>query len=139
MAQLRSRATPLLAAAGKAESALSGEGGLRGFVQRMQARVRTGKILRPDVEDDVLRKPVSESNFRFPSPGSQRAPVVPQGSYHNVFNIEYHSRDVRRRHSQQQLRTRDAPASASAALPPTAGTPVHSTFLGMAGDFDRTH
>ncbi|KAI0567072.1 NADH:ubiquinone oxidoreductase subunit B14.5a [Gracilaria domingensis] len=101
----------------------------------MQARVRTGKILRPDVEDDVLRKPVSESKFRYPSPGSQPTPVVPQGPYENVFNIEYHSRDVRRRHTKHQIDA--AQAAATAGLPPTPGTPARSKFLGMAGDFDR--
>jgi len=66
---LRTRSRVLLDAAGKGESVMSGEGGLRGFVERVKERVTTGKLLRPDVEDDVLRKPVSESHFRFPSPG----------------------------------------------------------------------
>lgn len=66
---LRTRARVLLDAANKSESVMSGEGGLRGFIQRVQERLSTGKLLRPDVEDDVLRMPVSESNYRFPSPG----------------------------------------------------------------------
>lgn len=66
---LRARGRVLLDAANKSESVLSGEGGLRGFMHRVQERITTGKLLRPDVEDDVLRKPVAESKFRFPSPG----------------------------------------------------------------------
>lgn len=66
---LRSRAKVFLDTASKQESVISGEGGLRGFMQRVRERFITGKILRPDVEDDPLRKPVSESGFRFPSPG----------------------------------------------------------------------
>lgn len=65
----RSRALVVLETAGKAESVISGEGGLRGFMHRVRERFSTGKLLRPDVEDDVLRKPVTESKFRFPSPG----------------------------------------------------------------------
>lgn len=45
----------------------SGESG--GIVERLRNRFATGKILRPDVADDVLRQPVEESKFRFPSPG----------------------------------------------------------------------
>lgn len=66
---LRSRARIALDVASKTEGIISGEGGLRGFMQRLKARLTTGKLLRPDVEDDVLRMPVSESHFRFPSPG----------------------------------------------------------------------
>lgn len=66
---LRARGRVLLDAANKGETVLSGEGGLRGFMQRLRARVTTGKLLRPDVEEDVLRLPVTESKFRFPSPG----------------------------------------------------------------------
>lgn len=66
---LRARSRMLLDAANKSETIISGEGGLRGFVQRVRERFTTGKLLRPDVADDVLRKPVSESKFRYPSPG----------------------------------------------------------------------
>lgn len=66
---LRSRARALYDVAGKSETVISGEGGLRGFMQRVRQRLQTGKILRPDVADDVLRKPVEESKYRFPSPG----------------------------------------------------------------------
>ncbi|PXF47489.1 hypothetical protein BWQ96_02633 [Gracilariopsis chorda] len=132
---LRSRTAVLLNAANKSESVMSAEGGLRAFVQRLRERLSTGKILRPDVQDDVLRQPVSESKFRYPSPGSQQPPVVPQGPYEHVFNIEYHSRDARRRHTREQVHPSDA--AATAGLPPTAGTPAQSRFLGMAGDFDR--
>lgn len=66
---LRTRGRILLNAAGKGESVLSGEGGLRGLMERIRERLSTGKLLRPDVEEDVLRRPVEESKFRFPSPG----------------------------------------------------------------------
>lgn len=66
---LRSRGNMLLKAAKDGETVLSGEGGLRGFMHRVRERLSTGKLLRPDVEEDVLRIPVSESNYRFPSPG----------------------------------------------------------------------
>lgn len=66
---LRARSHVLLQAASKPESVISGEGGFRGFLQRLGARLSTGKILRLDVADDILRKPVSESEFRYPSPG----------------------------------------------------------------------
>ena len=122
----------LLQSANKSEPILSGEGGLRGMMQRMRDRFGTGKLLRPDVEDDVLRKPVSESKFRYPSPGAQQPPVVPQGPYQNVFDIAYHNRDVRRRHVREQVNVEGSQSG----LPPTAGTPPTSTFLGMAGDFD---
>lgn len=59
----------LLKAAKNGDTVLTGEGGLRGFMQRLRERLSTGKLLRPDVEDDVLRIPVSEAKFRFPSPG----------------------------------------------------------------------
>lgn len=66
---LRTRSRVLLEAAKKSEVVASGEGGLRGFMERVRERVATGKLLRPDVEDDILRMPVSESKFRYPSPG----------------------------------------------------------------------
>lgn len=66
---LRARGRVLLDAANKGETVLIGEGGLRGFMHRVRERLATGKLLRPDVEDDVLRKPVGEAKFRFPSPG----------------------------------------------------------------------
>lgn len=66
---LRTRAKIVLDTASKSESVISGEGGLRGLMHRVRERFATGKLLRPDVEDDPLRKPVSESGFRFPSPG----------------------------------------------------------------------
>lgn len=113
---------------------LSGEGGLRGLIQRITTRLSTGKILRPDVEDDVLRKPVSESQFRSPAPIEQGNVVVPQGPYKNVFDITYHARDLRRRNLREELAPADMPTSE---LPPTAGVPPQHVFLGMAGDFDR--
>lgn len=65
---LRSRARILLDSAAKADGPIF-EGGLRGFMGRFRERFTTGKLLRPDVEDDILRKPVSEAAFRYPSPG----------------------------------------------------------------------
>jgi hypothetical protein len=44
------------------------------FLQSLRKRVTTGKLLRPDVEDDILRQPVDKSLYRFPSPGY----VLPQ-------------------------------------------------------------
>lgn len=66
---LRSRALVTLQSAAKSESVISGEGGLRGFMQRVRERLSTGKLLRPDLEEDVLRLPVAESKYRHPSPG----------------------------------------------------------------------
>jgi hypothetical protein len=40
-----------------------------GFFKDIKKRVTTGKLLRPDVADDILRLPVDEAKFRFPSPG----------------------------------------------------------------------
>ena len=59
----------LAEAAKESESVLQGEGGFRGLMQRLRERFSTGKLLRPDVEEDVLRLPVEQSHFRFPSPG----------------------------------------------------------------------
>lgn len=66
---LRSGTRVLRAAAGKPYSVLSGEGGLRGLAQRVRERLASGKIVRPDVEDDVLRLPVEQSQYRSPAPG----------------------------------------------------------------------
>lgn len=65
----RASVRPLLCAARGPEPLLGGEGGLRGFVERLKQRLSTGKFVRPDVQDDYLRKPVDEESFRFPSPG----------------------------------------------------------------------
>lgn len=73
------------------------------------------------------------ASFLFNS--AQQEPIVPQGPYENVFDIAYHSRDSRRRNVREELSVEDA--TARAGLPPTPGTPVDSTFLGMAADFDR--
>lgn len=65
----RSSLRPLLNAAREGEPLFSSKGGLRGFMERLKERLSTGKFVRPDVEDDVLRKPVDVSHFRSPSPG----------------------------------------------------------------------
>lgn len=132
---LRARSRTLLAKAAKeGEIVLSGEGGLRGFIERVRERLVTGKLLRPDVEEDVLRLPVEKSQFRFPSPGEQAPAVVPQGPYKNVFDITYHRRDVRRRNLKEEV---DPSEANREGLPPTPGNPCQEIFLGMAGDFDR--
>lgn len=64
---------------------------------------------------------------------SQETPVVPQGAYKNVFDITYHSRDLRRRVTKEEI---DPSAAAKDDLPPTPGRPVTVTYLGMAGDYD---
>lgn len=56
----------LLAEAGKRDAASPAAPGL---LQDIRKRVSTGKILRPDVEDDILRQPVETAKYRFPSPG----------------------------------------------------------------------
>lgn len=129
---LRSTAR-VLSSSGKPGGFLVGEGGLRGLMQRVRERILTGKILRPDVEDDVLRLPVEQSGYRAAAPGVEQA-VVPQGPYKNVFDITYHDRDSRRRNTREELTAEDL---AKEGLPPTAGVPPTATFLGMAGDFDR--
>lgn len=65
---------------------------------------------------------------------AQQPPVVPQGPYAQVFDIAYHRRDARRRHTKEEVTAVDA---ATSGLPPTPGVPVSTTFLGLAGDFDR--
>lgn len=65
---LRSVSRVLRDTAGKSESVLSGEGGLRGLMQRLGERLSSGKLLRADLEEDVLRLPVEKSQFRYPSP-----------------------------------------------------------------------
>lgn len=50
-----------------------------------------------------------------------------------MFNIAYHPRDSRRRHTREQVNPEE---TQTAGLPPTPGNPATSTFLGMAGDFD---
>lgn len=51
-----------------------------------------------------------------------------------MFDISYHKRDSRRRNVKEQVTVGDA---VKAGLPPTAGKPVQSRFLGLAADFDR--
>lgn len=66
---LRSRARAfgaLLADAGKGDAASAAAPGL---LQDIRKRVTTGKLLRPDVEDDILRQPVEKAKYRYPSPG----------------------------------------------------------------------
>lgn len=74
MTALRSRARVILDAASKCDraamsSSSGGEGGLRGLVHRVRKTVLGGKFIRDDVGNDVLRRPVSETGFRMPSPG----------------------------------------------------------------------
>lgn len=59
---LRTRARVLLDAAKNGSSA-------PGILENVRKRVTTGKLLRPDVSDDILRQPVDQAKFRFPSPG----------------------------------------------------------------------
>lgn len=65
---------------------------------------------------------------------AQQPPVVPQGAYQNVFDIAYHKRDLRRRNLREEVTVHD---TAKDGLPPTAGMPVTSRFLGFAGEFNR--
>ena len=65
----RGQISPLLSATRSRQPLLGGKGGLRGFLERLSLRLSTGKLLRPDVSDDILRRPVEEERFRFPSPG----------------------------------------------------------------------
>lgn len=65
---------------------------------------------------------------------AQQPPVVPQGAYQNVFDIAYHKRDPRRKNLREEVTVDDA---ARDGLPPTAGTPAKSKFLGLAGEFNR--
>lgn len=65
---------------------------------------------------------------------AQPSPIVPQGPTKNIFDIAYHPRDSRRRNLREELTISDP---SKEGLPPTAGTPARTTFLGMAGDFDR--
>lgn len=69
---LRSRARLVLDTMSKSDRAMSssiGEGGLRGLIHRVRETVLGGKFVRQDVGNDVLRRPVSETGFRMPSPG----------------------------------------------------------------------
>lgn len=65
---------------------------------------------------------------------SQASPVVPQGPYKNVFDIQYYSRDSRRRITKEEVEPEDP---RKRALPPTPGTVPSERFLGWAGDFDQ--
>ncbi len=65
---------------------------------------------------------------------SQPPAVVPQGSYKNVYDITYHSRDTRRHITKEEV---DPFAAAKDDLPPTPGKPLTVTYLGLAGDFDK--
>jgi hypothetical protein len=58
---------------------------------------------------------------------------VPQGSYKNVYDITYHSRDSRRQVLRERIDTIDATKDG---LPPTPGNPISVTFCGLAGDWD---
>lgn len=40
-----------------------------GVASSIRERLATGKLLRPDVADDILRKPVDEAKYRSPAPG----------------------------------------------------------------------
>jgi len=43
--------------------------GLIGVLASLKERLATGKLLRPDVADDVLRLPMEQSKYRTPAPG----------------------------------------------------------------------
>lgn len=43
--------------------------GVIGFLASLKERLATGKLLRPDVADDVLRLPMEQSKYRTPAPG----------------------------------------------------------------------
>jgi len=109
-------------------------GGLRGLMDRLRTAFTRGKIVRQDVEEDNLRRPANETNFRFPSPGSQTKPSVPQGPEENIYNIAYYSRDARRVMRHEVVSPADLPPSD---LPPLAGIPPKHVHLGYYGDFDR--
>lgn len=62
---LRASARVLREAAGKSGGSVPGGG----LLQDIRKRISTQKFLRPDVEDDILRQPVDQAKYRFPSPG----------------------------------------------------------------------
>lgn len=62
---LRVSARVLREAAGKS----GGSAPAGGLLQDIRKRISTQKFLRPDVEDDILRQPVDQAKYRFPSPG----------------------------------------------------------------------
>lgn len=43
--------------------------GVIGFLASLKERLASGKLLRPDVADDVLRLPMEQSKYRTPAPG----------------------------------------------------------------------
>lgn len=120
----------------KTDGVLHGEGGLRGLMQRVTERLSSGKLIRPDVADDMLRVPVEKSQYRDTTVYEESEVIIPQGPYKNVFDITYHARDSRRKNAREELASADF-KPADDGLPPTAGVPPQHTFLGMAGDFDR--
>lgn len=122
--------------------------GVIGFLASLKERLATGKLLRPDVADDVLRLPMEQSKYRTPAPGDQRPTIVPTGPYKNVFDIAYFKRAPG---AAPAADAAAAPAVASAAspllsaaeaksaaeLPPTPGRAPVAIHLGYAGEFDK--
>ncbi|KAK4532998.1 hypothetical protein CCYA_CCYA14G3855 [Cyanidiococcus yangmingshanensis] len=117
-------------------------GGLRGFLERL----RRGRIFRADLEPENWREPWRESRFRYPSPGSQKPALIPQGPQQRVFDITYHSRDERRRVIRETYLLRVAPseptpssseASNTSSLPPTPGVFLRWQNLGSLKEFTR--
>ncbi|OSX70328.1 hypothetical protein BU14_0785s0005 [Porphyra umbilicalis] len=120
--------------------------GLIGVLASLKERLATGKLLRPDVADDVLRLPMEQSKYRTPAPGDQRPTIVPTGPYKNVFDIAYFKRgpgaglasDASAPASPAASPLLSAEEAKSAAdLPPTPGRVPVAIHLGYAGEFDK--
>ncbi|EME30698.1 hypothetical protein Gasu2_49430 [Galdieria sulphuraria] len=94
---------------------------IKAIVQDIVYRVRTGKIFRPDLPDYVQR--FSEvKNPRFHTHLQENAkPLVPQGPYKQVFDIQYYSRDTRRKIQREQVEPVKVFDPSAESLPPVPG------------------
>ncbi|GJQ11753.1 hypothetical protein GpartN1_g3544.t1 [Galdieria partita] len=94
---------------------------IKAIVQDIIYRVRTGKIFRPDLPDYVQR--FSEAkNPRFHTQLLENAkPLVPQGPYKQVFDIQYYSRDARRKIQREQVEPVKVLDPSAESLPPVPG------------------
>jgi hypothetical protein len=94
---------------------------IKAVVQDILYRLRTGKIFRPDLPDYVQRFSQVKNPRFHPQLDESAKPLVPQGPYRQVFDIQYYSRDARRRIQREFVEPVKVFDPSAESLPPVPG------------------
>eukprot|EP00871_Galdieria_phlegrea_P003873 jgi/Galph1/4487/GphlegSOOS_G3151.1 len=94
---------------------------LKAIVEDLIYRLKTRKIFRPDLADYVQHYSETKSDRFHHQLEGGKTPLVPQGPYKQVFDIQYYSRDARRVIRREEVESVKILDPEAEQLPPVPG------------------